>query len=393
MASVILRWNMSWNMKGRTLMKVDWKSCVRIGISVFLLYLCITYWPAFADLLHSLLQAATPLLLGCVLAYAINILMTFYEAHYFPQSTNPALTKSRRPVCMLAAFLTLAVLLIFIVNLVIPELVSCIKLLAGQVPTAIDALLTWLETKNIVPENILASLQTADWSARAQQMIGILTSGISSAMGTAISAAFSVFSGAVTLLLALIFSIYLLLGKEKLGSQFHRLMFRYVKTSIHAKVEYVLSVLNDSFHKYIVGQCTEAVILGVLCTTGMLLLNLPYATMTGAVIAFTALIPVAGAYIGTGVGAFMILTISPVKAIIFLIFIVVLQQLEGNLIYPRVVGSSLGLLAIWVLTAVTLGGSLMGIPGMLLCVPLASALYRLVKEDVNRSQTGTRVKV
>ena len=140
------------------------------------------------------------------------------------------------------------------------------------------------------------------------------------------------------------------------------------------------------------GQCTEAVILGVLCTVGMLLLRLPYATMIGTVIAFTALIPVAGAYIGAGVGAFMILTVSPVKAIIFLIFIVVLQQLEGSLIYPRVVGSSLGLPAIWVLTAVTVGG-LMGIAGMLLCVPLAAASYKLLKEDVNQSQTKECIRV
>ena len=379
--------------KGKIFMNINGKSCIRISISVFLLYLCITYWPTFMDLIHSLLQAATPLLLGCVLAYAINILMTFYEMHYFPRSINSALIKSRRPVCMLAAFLTLALLLIFIVNLVIPELVSCIKLLAGQIPAAIDDLLAWLETKNIVPENILASLQTVDWRARIQQMIGILTSGISNAIGVAVNAAFSVFSGVVTALLALIFSIYLLMGKEKLGNQIHRLMLRYVKPSIHAKMRYVLSVLNDSFHKYIVGQCTEAIILGAFCTMGMLILNLPYAAMTGAVIAFTALIPVAGAYIGAGVGAFMILTVSPIKAIVFLIFIVVLQQLEGNLIYPRVVGSSLGLPAIWVLAAVTLGGGLMGIPGMLLCVPLASALYRLVKEDVNRSRTKECLKI
>ncbi|MGI5953452.1 AI-2E family transporter [Dysosmobacter sp.] len=370
-------------------MKVDRNSCIRIGICAFLLYLCITYWPAFADLVHSLLQAATPLLLGCVLAYAINILMSFYEAHYFPRSAHCVLIKSRRPVCMLAAFLTLAVLLIFIIKLVIPELISCIKLLAGQVPAAINDLLAWLETQNVVPENILASLQTVDWRARGQQMISILTSGISGVMGAAVS----VFSGAVTALLALIFSIYLLLGKEKLGDQFHRLMLRYVKPGIHAKIQYVLSVLNNSFHRYIVGQCTEAVILGALCTAGMLVLNLPYATMTGAVIAFTALIPVAGAYIGAGIGAFMILTVSPVKAIVFLIFIVVLQQLEGNLIYPRVVGSSLGLPAIWVLTAVTLGGGLLGIPGMLLCVPLAAALYRLIKEDVNRPQRKECIKV
>lgn len=374
-------------------MKLEWKSCARIGISAFLLYLGITYWPAFAHLLTRLFQAATPLLLGCVLAYTINILMSFYEAHYFPQSANPKLRKSRRPVCMLAAFLTLAVLLMFVVKLVVPELISCVKLLARHIPGAIDALLQWMEKKHMVPEDILAALEAVDWRARANEVLRILTSGLGSVMGIAVSAASSLFSGLVTLFLALIFAIYLLLGKEKLAGQFHRLMLRYVRPGIYANMRHVLCVLDESFHKYIVGQCTEAVILGGLCTLGMLILNLPYATMTGAVIAFTALIPVAGAYIGAGVGAFMILTVSPAKAMIFLIFIVVLQQLEGNLIYPRVVGSSLGLPAIWVLTAVTLGGGLMGIAGMLLCVPLAAALYKLLKEDVNQSQTKECIRV
>ena len=130
----------------------------------------------------------------------------------------------------------------------------------------------------------------------------------------------------------------------------------------------------------------EAVILGTLCTLGMLVLRLPYATMVGTLIAFTALIPVAGAYIGGAAGALMIFSVSPAKALIFLIFLVILQQLEGNLIYPKVVGSSLGLPAIWVLAAVTIGGGIMGIGGMLLGVPIAAALYRLLKEDLN----GTR---
>ena len=144
----------------------------------------------------------------------------------------------------------------------------------------------------------------------------------------------------------------------------------------------MVGVINDCFHRYIVGQCTEAVILGVLCMLGMMIIRLPYATMIGALIGFTALIPVAGAYIGAFVGAFMILTVAPVKALIFLVFIVVLQQLEGNLIYPRVVGSSLGLPAIWVLAAVTVGGGVLGVPGMLLGVPLTAAVYRLVRNDV-----------
>ena len=138
------------------------------------------------------------------------------------------------------------------------------------------------------------------------------------------------------------------------------------------------------FRRFLVGQCTEAVILGLLCMAGMLLFRFPYATMVGALIGFTALIPVAGAYIGAGVGAFMIFTVSPVKALLFLVFIVVLQQLEGNLIYPKVVGSSIGLPGIWVLAAVTVGGGILGIFGMLLAVPLAAACYQMVREDVRK---------
>lgn len=149
-------------------------------------------------------------------------------------------------------------------------------------------------------------------------------------------------------------------------------------------MEHWLSVLDVCFHRYIVGQCTEAVILGMLCIVGMLICQFPYAVMIGTFIGFTALIPVAGAYIGAGAGAVMILTQSLVKALFFLVFIVVLQQLEGNLIYPRVVGKSIGLPAIWVLAAVTIGGSLMGIIGMLIGVPVAAACYHLIREEINR---------
>ena len=139
-------------------------------------------------------------------------------------------------------------------------------------------------------------------------------------------------------------------------------------------------------HKFIVGQCAEALILGGLCMVGMTVFRFPYAMMIGTLIGFTALIPIAGAYIGAGVGAVMILTQSPVKALLFLVFIVVLQQLEGNLIYPKVVGNSIGLPALWVLAAITVGGSLIGITGMLLGVPLAAALYRLLREDLQHRE-------
>lgn len=150
---------------------------------------------------------------------------------------------------------------------------------------------------------------------------------------------------------------------------------------------YFLSVLNDSFHRFIVGQCTEAVILGVLCMLGMFILRLPHAVMIGTLIGFTALIPVAGAYIGAAAGALMILTVSPIKALIFLIFLIILQNVEGNIIYPKVVGKSIGLPALFVLAAVTIGGGLFGVIGMLVGVPLTAAVYRLLKEDVEQKNT------
>ena len=213
-----------------------------------------------------------------------------------------------------------------------------------------------------------------------------------STVSTIYSAVSSVFSAIVTFFISLIFSVYLLLGKEQLQDQGKRLLHNYMRPKWVGKIMYVLNIVNDSFHRYIVGQCLEAVILGLLCMIGMFILGLPYAVMIGTLIGFTALIPVAGAYIGAGVGAVMVFTVSPVEALIFLIFVLVIQQVEGNLIYPKVVGNSIGLPAIWVLATVTIGGSLMGISGMLIGVPVAAALYRLIREDMARREAASGVE-
>ena len=205
-------------------------------------------------------------------------------------------------------------------------------------------------------------------------------------MNSVVATVSGVFSGAVTLVMGFMFSFYILYGKEKLGRQARRMMRSYLKPAWCERAFYVLHVLDDSFHRYVVGQCTEAVILGTLCTLGMLIFGFPYATMIGALVGATALIPIAGAYIGAGVGAILILTVSPVEALLFLVFIVILQQLEGNIVYPRVVGSQLGLPALWVLAAITVGGNVMGIGGMLLAVPLTTAIYRLVRENVRKRE-------
>ena len=194
-------------------MKPDWNTCLKIGVTAFLLYLAITYWPAFASMAGTLLNAALPLLIGCVIAYIINILMHFYESHYFTASNDSKIIKSRRPVCMIASFLTLAVIVFLLIWLVVPELVKSVELLVSQIPEAINDLLIWLDKAGILTEDLLAPLSTVDWKAKLEQIISVLASGVGSVMDTTINIVSSVASGTVTIVLAVIFYIYLFLGK------------------------------------------------------------------------------------------------------------------------------------------------------------------------------------
>lgn len=368
-----------------TCLKIEWKTCYKVGISIFVLYLCCQYWSKAIGVLSAVLGAATPLIIGCVIAYLVNILMSMYERNYFPSSDKTIVTKTRRPLCLIAAYVTLIAIILLIFGLVVPQLISCIQLLLAEVPVVMKALVNALEKIEIIPEDIISFLQDINWQSKITQLINMVTTGLGNAVGVMFEMISTVFSGIVTALLSIIFSVYLLLGKETLARQSDKVMKHYLRQDWYKKTVYVLDILNDCFHRYIVGQCTEAVILGILCMIGMWILRLPYASMIGALVAFTALIPVAGAYIGAGVGAFMILAVSPVQALIFLIFLVILQQLEGNIIYPKVVGSSLGLPGIWVLAAVTVGGGIMGVVGMLLGVPICAAVYRLVKNNMSKN--------
>ena len=370
-------------------MKVRWRTCLKIGLSAFILYLCMTYWPNIAGLIGTVATAAMPLLIGCVIAYPVNILMSFYERHFFPKSKKNIVDKMRRPVCMTLAFLTMIAIVALVVVLIVPQLIDCVQLLLAELPAAIDYVIDGASQLHLLPEDILAWLEGIDWKTRINEVIQLLLSGVGDLMGTVVEMVGSVISGVVTGFMSLIFSIYLLMGRDTLCRQGTMMLKKALHPKWFDQVMHVLRTVNDSFHKYIVGQCMEAVILGVLCALGMMILQLPYASMIGALVAFTALIPVAGAYIGAGVGVFMILTVSPVKALIFLIFILVLQQVEGNVIYPRVVGSSLGLPGIWVLAAVTIGGGVMGVTGMLLGVPLAAATYRLLQERMHEEKRET----
>ena len=364
--------------------KLETKNIITLGITVFVLYLCIHYWSTVSGLLGTVFEALMPLLIGGIIAYLLNILMSFYERHFFPNTKKTIIKKCRRAICLLLSIVSLLGVSGVIIGLIVPQLVSCVKLLVTELPAAFEDVVLQLEQADILSKDLIRKLSEVNFQSEIRQIIEAVFSGIGNILNLFSSVVSSVISGVTSTFLAFAFAVYLLIGKDKLAGQADRLMKRWMKDGLYKKVRYVMAVVNDSFHRFVVGQCTEAVILGTLCTIGMLILRLPYAVMIGAVIAFTALIPMVGAFLGGTVGAFLIFMVSPVKALIFLIFLIVLQQVEGNLIYPRVVGSSIGLPGIWVLAAVTIGGGVFGIFGMLIGVPIAAALYRLIKNDLHQ---------
>jgi len=312
--------------------------------------------------------------------------MSFYERHYFPKSKKKLVAKGRRGVCIFLSFLTLILITLIVVSLIVPQLISCVKLILAKLPGAIDNLMLKVQKLSIVPKDILDFISNIDWESRIGSVISIVTSGAGNVVDVVFGTIKSVFSGVITAVVSIIFSIYLLFAKDKIKHQFIKLFDRYLPQKIISKIKYVLTVFDQSFHRYFVAQCTEAVILGILCTIGMLIFGLPYAAMIGALIAFTALVPIVGSFIGAAVGAFMILTVSPFKSLMFIVFIIVLQQIEENLIYPRVVGSSVNLPGIWVLAAITIGGSVMGVTGMLIAVPVAASFYRMLGDDIRKGK-------
>lgn len=336
--------------------------------------------------LQTVVGVLQPLILGAVIAYILNILMKKLEKIYFPKSKNRLINKTKRMVCIILSLLLVIGILGLVMGLVLPELAGAFAVIAESVPVYYEKLVAWLMTysdKFPVIEEYINGLQL-DWSQITKNLVMYATSGVGGIFNSAISVVSVVVGGIVNFVIALIFAIYLLAGKEKLSAQLKRVLEAYLSEKKRAQLAQMVAVADNTFSSFIVGQCTEAVILGSLCTIGMWILRFPYAPMTGAFIGVTALIPVAGAYLGAGVGAFMIMTVDPMKALLFLIFIVCLQQLEGNLIYPKVVGSSVGLPALWVLAAVTVGGGINGIFGMLLGVPIAATLYKLIGMDVRK---------
>ena len=373
-------------------MNITWKNCFRIAVSIFVLYLCIFYWSPVSTFIVKLFSAATPILVGLFIAYVLNLLMSAYEKLFSGLSEKNILKKASRIICLIAAMLSLLGIIALIVYLVVPELVSCVTLLISEAPKHIKTLLSSEWIHSVLPESVLVQLNNLEWSGIISNAAEFISKGLGDAATVVIKTMTSVVSGTITAFIGIFFSVYILLQKEKLSNQLNRLTNNYLPNKFNLKLSHVLTVLNSCFRRYIVGQCTEAVILGVLCTLGMLIFRFPHAVMIGVLIGFTALIPIVGAYLGGAIGAIIILTQSPIKALLFVVFLVVLQLLEGNFIYPKVVGDSIGLPALWVLAAITIGGSLFGILGMLIGVPLVATVYSLWREDLHRRENQKNYK-
>lgn len=376
-------------------MLLQWKTCFRVAVTFLIVYLLINYSNVFFNIIGVAIGAAAPLLLGCVIAYIANILMSFWEKILFSKAKNRFLNAIRRPIAIILTFFSIALVAFLLINMILPELIECIQVLIDTSIKAFQNAVIWIEqnvSADIIPRESFTFIQNGqiNLTEAIQKAANVLMTGVGGAMTSIVGIFSSVFSTIVTIIVSLIFSIYLLVSKEKLGEQTNRFMDAYFSNKLKEKVTYVSETLDNSFHNFIVGQCIEAVILGALCTIGMMLLRLPYATMIGCLVGFTALIPVVGAFIGAAVGAFMIFTISPVQALAFVVFLLILQQLEGNVIYPRVVGASVGLPGLWVLVAVTIGGGILGIGGMLLAVPLFAAGYRILENDIEKRQKPKR---
>ena len=359
-----------------------------ILILVALIGLCIvinidTLW----NVLGTIFRIINPFIIGGCLAFILNIPMSFFERKLIARKRKKNKNKNKkinkrllRVLSIIFAIVVILLIVTFIFTLILPELVNVIGLLIDNIPYYVEKITEFANKYDLnVPDlNSIMEEANLDIEAIKQSLIGSIPTLLSSS----ISFVGSIISGISSFFIAIIFAVYILIDKEKLQAQVTKLLYAYLKEEKVNKIINVGKVTRTTFKNFFTVQCLEATILGTLCIIGMLILRIPYAIPTGILIGVTALIPVVGAFLGAAIGAILILAVNPIKVITFIIFIIILQQVEGNLIYPRVVGNSMGLPGMWVLFAVTVGGSLAGIIGMLIGVPIATVIYTFLNEDV-----------
>lgn len=333
-----------------------------------------------------------PFLIGAAIAFILSVPMTRIEKTMFhlsqktlPDDIRRKREKQLRPFSLILTLLFVIAIFALAVLVIFPELGRTFSSLGKTIQAKLPIILQKAEMfLNNHPElSYLIGNIDLDWQNMLHKAISFLQSGATLVLGSAFQVAHGIFSGIATFFISFVFACYILIQKENLARQCKKVLYAYLKEHQAKRVLEIAALTHRTFANFLTGQCLEAVILGTMFFVAMTIFRFPYALLVGVLIAITALIPIFGAFIGCVVGAFLILMVSPMQALGFIVLFLVLQQLEGNFIYPHVVGGSVGLPSIWVLVAVTVGGSLMGIVGMLIFIPMLSVLYTLLRQDVN----------
>lgn len=358
---------------------------VAVGVGLFFVAaLALQYSDQLFAALGLAWIAVMPLLLGCVFAFLVNLIMARLERVYFPRSTKKIVASSRRIVCLIGSFLIIGAVIAVIVNLVLPELKASTGVIKTGVAKVAGDFYGWA-SQNL--DSIMGSIDSASLESLERSFTDLMASLSSGDSSSVVSMLESVFSTAGSILhnvfavvVALVFCLYILLDKERVVKGANSALDLFMPASAAASVRRAAHVANQAFSRFITGQCIEAVILGTLCAIGMGIFGMPYALAIGACVGLTALVPVFGAWLGGAIGFLMILTVDPMQAVWFIVFLIVLQQLETHLIYPNVVGASVGLPGIWVFSAVLVGGALFGVLGMFLGVPAVATIRTLAIE-------------
>ncbi len=362
-----------------------------VTLIIAVAYTAVTQPQRITNVLGGLISLLSPFIIGFCAAYVVNLLLRPLERFWLRLFKRGK--KLTRPICLVVSFLIVIGALFAIVFMVIPAFKETAISFANRVPQYAKTIEGWyhaavdfLEHYNFTLPEI--SLDTGRLTQIAKDIISNYGSNV---LDTTVNVTTSIVTAIVDVVLGVVFAVYLLAQKEKLGNQVKKAIKAVFGTERAGKIVDITSLTNRVFTKFVTGQLTEACIIGVLCFIGMLIFRMPYAAIISVLVGFTALIPIFGAFIGTGVGALLILLENPVKAFWFIVFIIILQQIEGNLIYPKVVGKSVGLPGIWVLVAVTVGGGLFGVLGMLFGVPICSVMYVLLREFVNKKHQEYQV--
>ena len=338
----------------------------------------------------------SPFVIGGAVAFVLNIPMRAFEEKLLGSWRGRSAGKVKRPVSMILALVAVVLIIAVVIGTVVPQVAATAAEVGRKIPAFTDEIIEELEQlTNRYPQlkeqvNKLEELEM-NWDNILNSIFDFLKNGAGDVLNSTVTMASGIISGVVNAVISFIFALYILSQKENLSDQGRRIISAYLPEAVGAKLLEICSLLYRNFSSFITGQCLEAVILGTMFVISMTLFQMPYALMVGVLIAFTALIPIVGAFIGCAVGTFLILIDNLLQALWFVMLFLVLQQVEGNLIYPKVVGNSVGLPAIWVLMAVSVGGSLFGVSGMLLFIPLMSSGYALLRESVNKRNRGKKV--